>query len=255
MCTRIAQRAVSAMGPGNLPAVRVWPAKTGLFGSRTVQKPDPLSLGGPNPDPYPSTRWFCRVRLDPSVPMSGSAFRVFLFMVTFRYPTVNCKILTLGYHWLFELYWLPSYSKTGETPFRPNSKTERQQRVNDLRSCKSCNYNVIWSLLSIIDTLAAFIGKKASCTLPAPFWKLASMERQRYLAFHHGQSKCDVAVIVCIRCFDLCCRPKRSWTLGCGIVNETSCDCLGGCRTNNSCLSAYHGGQFLVYGCLRSRDI
>jgi len=46
------------------------------FGSRTVQKPDPLSLGGPNPDLYPSTLGFRRVWLDPSVPISGSAFRV-----------------------------------------------------------------------------------------------------------------------------------------------------------------------------------
>jgi len=67
---------VLATGPGNPPAVRVWTAKTGRFGSRTVQKPDPLTLGGPDPDPYPSTRGFRRVWLDPSVPVSGSAFRV-----------------------------------------------------------------------------------------------------------------------------------------------------------------------------------
>jgi len=89
---------VLATGPGNPPAVWVWPAKMGRFGSRTVQKSDPLSLGGPNPDPYPSTGGFCRDWLDPLVPMSGSAFWVFLFMVAFRYPTVSCKILTLGYH-------------------------------------------------------------------------------------------------------------------------------------------------------------
>jgi hypothetical protein len=67
---------VLATGPGNPPAVRVWTAKTGWFGSRTGQKPDPQTLGGPNPDPYPSTRVFCRVWLDPSGPISGSAFRV-----------------------------------------------------------------------------------------------------------------------------------------------------------------------------------
>ena len=47
------------------------------FGSRTVLKPDPLLLGGPNLDPYPLTRGFCRVQLDPSVPIAGSAFQVF----------------------------------------------------------------------------------------------------------------------------------------------------------------------------------
>ena len=67
---------VLATGLGNPPAVRVWTAKTSRFGSRPVQKPDPLTLGGPNPDPYPSTRGFRRVWLDPSVPISCSAFRV-----------------------------------------------------------------------------------------------------------------------------------------------------------------------------------
>jgi len=67
---------VLATGPGNSPAVRVWTAKMGRFGSRSVQKRDPQTLGGPNADPYPSTRGFRRVRLDPSVPISGSAFRV-----------------------------------------------------------------------------------------------------------------------------------------------------------------------------------
>ena len=67
---------VLATGPGNPPAVRVWTAKTGRFSSRPGQKPDPLTLGGPNPDPYPSTRVFRRVWLDPSVPISCSAFRV-----------------------------------------------------------------------------------------------------------------------------------------------------------------------------------
>jgi hypothetical protein len=67
---------VLATGPGNPPAVRVWTAKTGWFRSRTGLKPDPQTLGGPNPDPYPSTRGFHRVWLDRSVPISGSAFRV-----------------------------------------------------------------------------------------------------------------------------------------------------------------------------------
>jgi hypothetical protein len=67
---------VLAMGPGNAPAVRVWTANTGQFGSRTVQKPDPQTLGRSNPDSNPSTRGFGRVGLDPSVPISGSVFQV-----------------------------------------------------------------------------------------------------------------------------------------------------------------------------------
>ena len=67
---------VLATGPANLPAVRVWTPKTGWVGSKTIQRLDPQTLGGPNPDPYTSTRGFRRVWRDPSVPISGSAFRV-----------------------------------------------------------------------------------------------------------------------------------------------------------------------------------
>jgi len=68
-----------ATDPDNPPAVQIWTAKTGRFGSRPVQKPNPLILDGPYPDPYPSTRKFCLVWLDPLVPFSSSAFRVLHF--------------------------------------------------------------------------------------------------------------------------------------------------------------------------------
>jgi len=45
-------------------------------GSGTTEQPHLLTLGGPNPEPYLSTRGFCPVCLDPSVPISGSAFQV-----------------------------------------------------------------------------------------------------------------------------------------------------------------------------------
>jgi len=67
---------VLATGTGNQLLVWVWTTKTGRFGSRPGQNPDQLTLGGPNPDPYPSTHGFRRVRLDLSVPISGSTFRV-----------------------------------------------------------------------------------------------------------------------------------------------------------------------------------
>jgi len=98
---------VLATGPFNPPAVRVQIAKTVRFGSKPVQKPDPLHLGGPNPDPYPSTRGFCRVWLDPSVPISSSGIRIILFMVAFRYPIANRKILTLVDRCPFLIYWPP----------------------------------------------------------------------------------------------------------------------------------------------------
>ena len=62
----------------------------------------------------------------------------------------------------------------------------------------------------------------------------------------------DVAVIVYIWCFDHVCRLQCSQTLSCGIVNEISRYCSGGCRGNTSCLSAYKGCQLLVDGCLWS---
>jgi hypothetical protein len=96
--TTYTQRLVLAMSPGNPPAVRGRTGKTVLFGSRTVQKQDPKCLGGPNPDSYPSTLGFCRVGQDLSVSISGSVFRVFLFMVAYKYPTVNRKILTFAHH-------------------------------------------------------------------------------------------------------------------------------------------------------------
>jgi len=47
---------VLAMGPVNLQAVRVWTRWTVQFGCRPIPKPDPLDLGGREPDQYPSTR-------------------------------------------------------------------------------------------------------------------------------------------------------------------------------------------------------
>jgi hypothetical protein len=108
-------KVVLATGPGNPPAVRVWTGKTVRFDSRTVQKPDPELLGGPNPYPYPSTCGLCWVWLDPSVPVSSSPFGVFLFMVAVKYVTVMCKILTLVHHSLYLFHWRPLYSKQRET--------------------------------------------------------------------------------------------------------------------------------------------
>ena len=91
-------------GPGKMPAVRIRRRKTGLFGSRPAEKPDPLLLGGPNLAPYQRTRRFCLVRPAPSGQISGSAIGVVLFTVAFRYPTVNRKILTMVHHCSFWIY-------------------------------------------------------------------------------------------------------------------------------------------------------
>ena len=94
----VAIQLVLATGPGNPPALQVQNGKIVWFGSRTVQIPNLQCLGRPNPDPYLSTCGFCRVWLDQLVPISGSVFRVFLFMVSFKCPTVNRKILTFAHH-------------------------------------------------------------------------------------------------------------------------------------------------------------
>jgi len=70
------QKLVFATGPRRQPAVQIWIANMGQFWSRPVQKWDLLTLRGPNPNLYPSTGGFHRVWLDPSVPISSSAFRV-----------------------------------------------------------------------------------------------------------------------------------------------------------------------------------
>ena len=98
---------LSATGPGNLPAVRVRTGTTVLFGSKPIQQPDPLHLGRPYPDLYPSIRGFCLVWPDPSVPISGSGIRVFLLIIAFRYPVANRKILTLVYCCPCLMYWPP----------------------------------------------------------------------------------------------------------------------------------------------------
>jgi len=80
VCTNLSYnwcpRVVLPTGPSNEPAVQIWTSKTGQFSYSPVQKPDLLTLGGPNPDLYPSTHGFRWVCLDPSVPITGSAFRV-----------------------------------------------------------------------------------------------------------------------------------------------------------------------------------
>jgi len=133
-------RLVLTTGPGIPPAAwasRLW---SGFgpeirFGSRIVQKPDPLLHGGLNPALCSSSRVFRQVWLDRSDPISGSAFRVYLFMVAFRYPTVNCKILTMVLHCHFLMYWQPLYSKQVERCSLPHPGNERQWSINNWWSC------------------------------------------------------------------------------------------------------------------------
>jgi len=98
---------VLATGLGNPQAVSVWTTNRLRFGSRPVPKPDPLRLGEPKPYQNLSARRSYQVCLDPLVPISGSHFRGFSFVVAFRYPTVKCTILTFLHHCICLLNWLP----------------------------------------------------------------------------------------------------------------------------------------------------
>jgi len=143
--------------------------------------------------------------------------------------------------------WPHFKSKEKVTRSIPHSEIERQQSVNDCLSCMSGNWCVIWSLLYISIVLAAFVRQRESDMLPARSWKWESVECQWFLTLHDCFSKREMVAIVNIQSFDWFFRLKRSWSLSCNFENKLSCDCLGCCRRNISCLSAYKGCQNLVY--------
>ena len=115
------------------PAVRVWTRQMIQFGTKSVQKPDPLLLGGSNPAAYRSTRGIRQVCLDPSCAISGCAFRVVVFMVAFRCPTVNRKISMIIPHCFFWMYWLPLCSIQVDKCSLTHPGNEHQRSVNDFR--------------------------------------------------------------------------------------------------------------------------
>jgi len=176
---------VLATCPRNLPAVRVWATKTFRFGSRTIHQSDLLLLGSPNPAPYPSTRRSWPVCLDPSGPISGCVFQVFLFIVAFRYLTVNCNTLTMVLHCHFLMCWQPLYSKQVERRCLPHPVNECQLRVNNGWSYMLGNICGAWSHLSINKWLAAFIRNWAN-DIPA----IASWRVTTYFIYK-GATKCS----------------------------------------------------------------
>ena len=175
-----------ATGPGNTPAVQVWTGITVRFSSRTVQKPNPLLLGSPNPALYSSTRGFPLVWLDPSGPIYGFAFCVVLCMDAFRYLTVYRKTFTMVRRCSFGMNLLPLCSKYVVKRSMPHPENECQWSVNDFRSCILGTQSGHWLQLVITEVLASFIGESRSDMLPAPSWKWASNERQRLKVSHLG---------------------------------------------------------------------
>ena len=171
---------VHKTGPGKPPVTQVWTRKLVQFGSWTVQKPDFLLLGSSNPAPYPSTCRFGQVWLDPVCPISSFAFQVVLFMVPFRYRTVNCEILTMVHRWSLWIYWPPLCSNYVDKRSLTHPGNQCQRNVNDLRSSILGNQSGHWLQIVITEVLASFIGKSRSDMLPAPSWKWASYEHQRF---------------------------------------------------------------------------
>jgi len=145
---------VLATGPGNPPAVRVWTTKTGWFGSKPGQKPDLLTLGGPNPDPYKSTCRFRRVWLDPLGPISGSAFRV-----SHLWSHSDMLLLIVKYwHWYVTVHFrrISRLDVQNTDTHAPNhilkmsvnrASTECQQSVNRASTIFGLASSVIWVVL------------------------------------------------------------------------------------------------------------
>ena len=149
---------VLATGTGNPPAVQVWTAKTGRFGSRTVQKPDPQTLGGPNPDPYPSTHGFRQVWLDLSVRISCSAFRV-----SHLWSHSYVRLLIVQYWPWYVTVRFRSISRLdvhNKNTQAPNyiMKMSVKQSVNDIWSYIFGNMRGAWLQTSIKKDMRAFIG-------------------------------------------------------------------------------------------------
>jgi len=142
--TMLVPRLVLATGLGNLPAVHVQTGETVWFGSRPLQNHDPQRLGGPNLDPYPSTRGYCLVWLDPLVPISGSVFRVFQFMVAFRSLSANRKIFTFAGDCAFRMNRSPSSLQTRDTRSMPHPEHDSHRRVQDFWSCFTSNLGGDW---------------------------------------------------------------------------------------------------------------
>jgi hypothetical protein len=166
MISMLHTQVVLATGPGNPPAVRVWNATMGRFGSWPVQKPDLQTFGRPIPCPYLSTHGFRRVWADPSVAISGCAFRV-----SHLWSHSDVLMLNVKYwHWCVTVHFrhVGHLDVQNQHTHAPNhilkmsvcrASTERQQCVNDIWSCIFSNMSGTWLQASMKKDMAAFIGR------------------------------------------------------------------------------------------------
>jgi len=157
-----------ATGLGILPAVWVQIRKKGWFGSRPVKNQASPPPGSQYPDSYPSTRGFSRVWFDPSGPISGSSFLVVPFIVAFRYPAVNRKIIIMVCYCSSWTNWPPVNLENGETGSLPRPRNERQQSVNNVWYSIVGNLSGDWFQTFINEVSASSKCQRGSDTLPAP---------------------------------------------------------------------------------------
>jgi len=68
----------------------------------------------------------------------------------------------------------------------PHPGNQRQWSINYLEFYILGSLSGDWLQTVINEVLAAFVGKTASETLPAPYWKWVSTERQQVNVLHPG---------------------------------------------------------------------
>jgi hypothetical protein len=95
---------------------------------------------------------------------------------------------------------------------------ERQRSVNDFWSCILGNHTSDKLSLVIKEFLATFIGKTDCNTLPAPWWKWASTERQRFLFIRPGKSLLRLVVVSLKGIFGCVYRQNRLQYTPCPIM-------------------------------------
>jgi len=68
-----------------------------------------------------------------------------------------------------QTYWQPVYVKQKVAQQQPHCENECQRSINNFWTCKQRNWEAISLLLSIINLLAAFIGKTDNNMVKASF--------------------------------------------------------------------------------------
>jgi len=130
-------------GPGNRPAVWIWTAQLDRFGSRPVQNPNQLTLGGNTPDPYPSTCGFHRVWVDPLVPIPGFAF----WASRLQSHSDMLLLIVPNWHWYITVHfwWISRLDVQNNHTHTPNHILKMS--VNRGSTIVGLAFSIIWVVL------------------------------------------------------------------------------------------------------------